>query len=121
MASHRRPKQSSRAYTTALTTAAAAAVALTSQSAQADPLPDPNKKGVQAEIDRLYEEATQATEKYNGAKEKQDKLEKQVGNLQDSVARGQDELNKLRDGLGTMATAQYRSGGMDTWRTPARS
>ncbi|MFP8959014.1 NlpC/P60 family protein [Streptomyces nanhaiensis] len=113
MASHRRPKQPSHAYTTVLTTAAAAAVALTAQSAQADPLPDPNKKGVKAEVDRLYEQATQATEKYNGAKEKHDKLQKQVDNLQDTVARGQDELNKLQDGLGSLATAQYRSGGVD--------
>ena len=113
MASHRRPKQPSHTYTTVLTTAAAAAVALTTQSAQADPLPDPNKKGVKAEVDRLHEQATQAIEKYNGAKEKQDKLQKQVSDLQDSVARGQDELNKLRDGLGSLATAQYRSGGVD--------
>ncbi|NED22425.1 hypothetical protein G3I31_31065 [Streptomyces sp. SID9913] len=113
MASHRRPKQPNRARTTVLTTTAAAVVALTAQSAQADPLPDPNKKGVKAEVDRLYEQATQATEKYNGAKEKHDKLQKQVDNLQDTVARGQDELNTLRDGLGSLATAQYRSGGVD--------
>ncbi|MBD9731390.1 C40 family peptidase [Streptomyces sp. H28] len=113
MASHRRPKQPTRARTTVLTTAAAAVVALTAQSAQADPLPDPNKKGVKAEVDRLYEQATQATEKYNGAKEKHDKLQKQIDNLQDTVARGQDELNTLRDDLGSLATAQYRSGGVD--------
>ncbi|WP_410535508.1 NlpC/P60 family protein [Streptomyces sp. KL2] len=113
MASHRRPKQPGHAYTTVLTTAAAAAVALTTQTAHADPLPDPNKKGVKAEVDRLYEQATQATEKYNAAKEKQDRLQKQVDDLQDSVALGQDELNDLRDSLGTLATAQYRSGGLD--------
>ncbi|MGK5447320.1 NlpC/P60 family protein [Streptomyces radiopugnans] len=113
MASHRRPKQPSRTRTTVLTGAAAAAVALTAQSAQADPLPDPNKKGVKAEVDRLYEQATQATEKYNGAKEKHDTLQKQVDNLQNAVARGQGELNKLRDSLGSLATAQYRSGGVD--------
>ncbi|MFE7331794.1 NlpC/P60 family protein [Streptomyces sp. NPDC057565] len=113
MASHRRPKQPNRARTAVLTTAAAAVVTLTSQSAQADPLPDPNKKGVKAEVDRLYEQATQATEKYNGAKEKNDELQKRVDSLKDAVALGQEELNKLRDGLGSLATAQYRSGGMD--------
>ncbi|MFD5893144.1 MULTISPECIES: NlpC/P60 family protein [unclassified Streptomyces] len=113
MASHRRPKQPTPAYTGVLTATAAAAVALSTQSASADPLPDPNKKGVQAQIDRLYEEATQATEKYSGAKEKAGKLEKQVGDLQDAAARRQDGLNELRNQLGSVATAQYRSGGLD--------
>ncbi|MTE18694.1 hypothetical protein F0L17_06000 [Streptomyces sp. TRM43335] len=111
MASHRRPKQPNRTRVTVLTATAAAAVALTSQAAHADP--KPTKKEVKAKVDKLYEEAEAATEKYNGAKEKQEKLEKQISNLQDSVARGQDELNDLRDSLGSMATAQYRGGGMD--------
>ncbi|CDR11159.1 NlpC/P60 family protein [Streptomyces iranensis] len=111
MASHRRPKQPSRTRVTVLTATAAAAVALTSQAAQAAPKQD--KKDVKEQVDKLYEDAEQATEKYNGAKEKQQKLEKQVGELQDKVARGQEDLNKLRNGLGSMATAQYRSGGID--------
>ncbi|MFF8961035.1 NlpC/P60 family protein [Streptomyces sp. NPDC014894] len=113
MASHRRPKPPNAAYTAALTASAAAAVAVSAQTASADPLPDPTKKGVQAQIDRLYEDATQATEKYNGAKEKADKLEKQVKDLQETAARKQGDLNDLRDRLGVIATAQYRSGGLD--------
>ncbi|MBT2393764.1 C40 family peptidase [Streptomyces sp. ISL-1] len=111
MASHRRPKQPSRTRVTVLTATAAAAVALTSQAAQADP--QPSKSEVKEKVDKLYEEAEKATEKYNGAKEQQEKLEKQVDALQDKVARGQDELNTLRDGLGSVASAQYRSGGID--------
>ncbi|RNG25971.1 NlpC/P60 family protein [Streptomyces botrytidirepellens] len=111
MASHRRPKQPSRTRVSVLTATAAAAVALTSQAAQAAPKQD--KKDVKEQVDKLYEEAEAATEKYNGAKEKQEKLESQVGDLQDNVARGQQDLNKLRDGLGSMATAQYRTGGID--------
>ncbi|MDW6063400.1 NlpC/P60 family protein [Streptomyces sp. FXJ1.4098] len=111
MASHRRPKQPSRTRVTVFTATAAAAVALSSQAAQAAPKAD--KKDVKEQVDKLYEEAEGATEKYNGAKEKKEKLEKQVGELQDKVARGQEELNKLRNGLGSMATAQYRSGGID--------
>ena len=110
MASHRRPKQPSRTRVTVLTATAAAAVALTSQ-AQADP--KPSKEEVKAKVDKLYEEAEAATEKYNGAKEKQEKLQEQVSSLQDTVARGQQELNELRDSLGALATAQYRSGGVD--------
>ncbi|WP_203186047.1 C40 family peptidase [Streptomyces pratensis] len=113
MASHRRPKQQTRSFATALSVTAAAAVALSTQSASADPLPDPNKKGVKAQVDRLYEEATQATEKYNGAKEKSDGLQKQVTNLQEATARKQAELNELRGNLGAAAAAQYRSGGLD--------
>lgn len=113
MPSHRRPKQPSHAYATVLGATAMAAVAVTTQSAQADPLPDPKKKGVKAQVDRLYEDATQATEKYNGAEEKQKKLQKQVSNLQETVARGQGAVNESRNGLGSLATAQYRSGGVD--------
>ncbi|ESP97348.1 Secreted protein [Streptomyces sp. GBA 94-10 4N24] len=96
---------------TVLTATAAAAVALTSQTAHADP--KPSKTEVKAKVDKLYEEAEKASEKYNGAKEKQDKLEGQIGNLQDKVARGQEELNELRQALGSAASAQYRTGGID--------
>jgi cell wall-associated NlpC family hydrolase len=96
---------------TVLTATAAAAVALTSQAAQA--APKPTKSEVKAKVDKLYEEAEKATDKYNGAKEKQKKLEKEIGDLQDKVARGQEDLNELRSGLGSMASAQYRSGGID--------
>lgn len=112
MASHRRPKQPSRTRVTVLTATAAAAVALTSQGA-AQAAPKPSKDEVKSKVDKLYEDAERATDKYNGAKEKQEKLEKQIGDLQDKVARGQEELNDLRDGLGSMASAQYRSGGID--------
>ncbi|WP_326697094.1 NlpC/P60 family protein [Streptomyces sp. NBC_01754] len=111
MASHRRPKQPSRMRVTVLTATAAAAVALSSQAAQADP--KPTKDEVKAKVDKLYHEAEAATEKYNGAKEQQDKLKKEVDALQDKVARGQEELNDLRGELGSLATAQYRSGGLD--------
>ncbi|ROQ68253.1 cell wall-associated NlpC family hydrolase [Streptomyces sp. 840.1] len=111
MASHRRPKNPSRARVTVLTATAAAAVALTSQAAHADPKPTKNE--VKAQVDKLYHEAEVANEHYNEAKQKQEKLEKQVGALQDKVARGQQELNSLRAGLGSLAAAQYRSGGID--------
>lgn len=114
MASHRRPKQPSRARVTVLTTAAAAAVALTSQAANAAPSEKPSKDEVKAKVDKLYEEAEQATEKYNGAKEKQEKLQKEISTIQDNVARGQAELNELRDSMGLAAAAQYRTGSIDS-------
>ncbi|MEV3859692.1 NlpC/P60 family protein [Streptomyces sp. NPDC050095] len=111
MASHRRPKQPNRARVTLLTATAAAAVALTSQAANA--APKPSKSEVKAKVDKLYEEAERATNQYDGAKEKQEKLEKEIGALQDKVAREQEELNELRKGLGAMASEQYRTGGID--------
>ncbi|WP_055715320.1 C40 family peptidase [Streptomyces torulosus] len=114
MASHRRPKQPSRARVSVLTTAAAAAVALTSQAANAAPSDKPSKEEVKAKVDALYEDAGRATDKYNGAKEKQEKLQKEISTIQDNVARGQEELNELREGIGQAASAQYRTGGIDS-------
>lgn len=94
MASHRRPKQASKARVTVLTTAAAAAVVISGQAANAAPA-KPSKSEVKEKVDKLYHDAEIATEKYNGAKEEQGKLQKQVEDLQDKVAREQGELNKL--------------------------
>ncbi|MFF9777674.1 NlpC/P60 family protein [Streptomyces sp. NPDC013978] len=114
MASHRRPKQPSRARVTLLSSAAAAAVALTSQAANAAPGEKPSKDDVQAKVHKLYEDAGRATDKLNGAEEKQEKLEKEISTIQDNVAKGQEELNELREGIGLAASAQYRSGGIDS-------
>ncbi|MGW3116413.1 NlpC/P60 family protein [Streptomyces sp. NPDC001107] len=114
MASHRRPKQPSRARVTVLTTAAAAAVAISAQAANAAPSEKPSKDEVKAKVDKLYEAAEQATEKFNGAKEKQEKLQKEISTIQDNVARGQEELNQLRDTMGLAAAAQYRTGSIDS-------
>ncbi|MFJ5830229.1 NlpC/P60 family protein [Streptomyces sp. NPDC093089] len=113
MASHRRPKQPSRARVTVFTAAAAAAVALSAQSgAQAAPA-NPKIDDVKSKVDKLGHEAEEATEQYNLAEERRGKLQKEIGDLQDKVARGQQELNTLRDQIGSVASAQYRSGGID--------
>lgn len=112
MASHRRPKQAGRARVTVFTATAAAAVALSSQAAHAAPAKQ-SINTVKAKVDALYQQAEQATEKYDGAKSQQQKLQQQVGALQDEVAREQSQLNGLRDQLGSLASAQYRSGGID--------
>ncbi|BAJ33046.1 MULTISPECIES: C40 family peptidase [Kitasatospora] len=113
MASHRRPKQPSRARVAVLTGAAATAVALSAQGgAQATPA-QPNKDEVKAQVDKLSEEMERATEKYNGAKERSEQLRQQAGQLQDQVARGQEQLNELAAGLAAVAGDQYRQGGVD--------
>ncbi|MER8230562.1 NlpC/P60 family protein [Streptomyces sp. NPDC094049] len=111
MASHRRPKQPSRTRVTVLTATAAAAVALSAQSAQAAPKPKIDE--VKSKVDDLHHEAEEATEQYNAAEERRGTLQKEISALQDKVARGQQELNTLRDQIGSVASAQYRSGGID--------
>ncbi|MEV5512434.1 NlpC/P60 family protein [Streptomyces flaveolus] len=66
-----------------------------------------------AEVDRLHTEAEKATEAYNKADERTDALREQVGAAQDEIARKQERINTMRDGLGSLAGAQYRAGGVD--------
>ncbi|MEV5973598.1 NlpC/P60 family protein [Streptomyces sp. NPDC051921] len=107
MASHRRP-----ARVTVLTAAAAtAATALGAVPAHADP--GATAQSTRAAVDRLFEEAEQATERYNRADEKADQLRRTVSQAQDSLARGQERINRMRGALGSVAGAQYRSGGID--------
>uniref|UniRef100_A0AAU2VBK5 NlpC/P60 family protein n=1 Tax=Streptomyces sp. NBC_00003 TaxID=2903608 RepID=A0AAU2VBK5_9ACTN len=115
MASHRRPSQSGltqSARVTVLSAAAAtAAAALAAPAASADPRP-PASSG-QAKVDRLFEEAEQATERYDKADEHAKEMRDEVRRAQDGVARGQDRINRMRGALGAIAGAQYRSGGID--------
>ncbi|MEV8089961.1 NlpC/P60 family protein [Streptomyces nigra] len=66
-----------------------------------------------AEVDRLYTEAEKATEAYNRAEERAEKLRTEVRSAQDRIARQQQDINSQRDALGSLAGAQYRSGGID--------
>ncbi|QES52640.1 hypothetical protein DEJ50_24425 [Streptomyces venezuelae] len=119
MGNHRRPASAGlerNAKVTALTggmaaAAATAATALTggvAGAAPADPAGD-----ARARVDRLFEEAEQATERFNAAGERSAKLRAEVRHAQDAVARSQDRINTMRGVLGAFAGAQYRSGGLD--------
>ncbi|MFJ4984616.1 NlpC/P60 family protein [Streptomyces sp. NPDC088732] len=119
MPSHRRipqPGQGPRTarvtvLTAAAATAAAVAGAASAPSAQARPAD--NATDVATRIDHLYEQAERATEQFNAAKERSEQLRGQVEVLQDRAARGQERVNGLRNDLGMLAGAQYRSGGVD--------
>ncbi|MFE1405691.1 NlpC/P60 family protein [Streptomyces sp. NPDC058770] len=113
MAAHRKPKQRPYTGTAARTAAAlafagAATAAALPGSAHADPRRTPAR--VEAEVDRLYRDAEVATEKYNGAKERTRAAAEDVDALRDEAARRTDRLNTARNALGSLATAQYRSG-----------
>lgn len=107
MASHRRPVR-----VTVLTAAAAtAAASLGAVPASADPGAGP--AATRATVDRLFEEVEKATEGYNRADEKAEALRRTVSQAQDGLARGQERINRMRGALGSVAGAQYRSGGID--------
>jgi len=79
-------------------------------SGPADAAPHDRTK---VEVDRLYEEAEKATEAYNKADETADTLRREVSDAQDLIARQQLRINTMREALGSLAGAQYRSGGID--------
>ncbi|WP_411081931.1 NlpC/P60 family protein [Streptomyces sp. cmx-18-6] len=115
---HRKPKQ--RPFTgTAARTAATLALAGTATAASATGAgaapaePAPTAAQVRAKVDRLYHDAEVATEKYNGAREKAAAATKTVDALADEAARRTDRLNSSRNALGSLATAQYRTGALD--------
>ncbi|MFJ3215995.1 NlpC/P60 family protein [Kitasatospora sp. NPDC086801] len=110
---HRRSQLFARALV--LTAAATTALGVTTGgSAQAAPGPPdtPARKDVKAQVEQLYGEAEQASEKYNAAQEAQQRLQGETTILQGDIAVAQDQLNQLRGDLATVAGAEYRGGGM---------
>lgn len=120
MASHRKPRTSvlispgSRRTAAGLTTAALASVTLLSQSADAAPrAPRPSIEEVKQKVDGLYHQAEVATQKYNAAKERADRQSATVNGLLNAAAKRAQKMNESRRELGTFASAQYRTGGMN--------
>ncbi|KES07259.1 hypothetical protein BU52_09635 [Streptomyces toyocaensis] len=111
MGSHRRTAPSSgsdRSTVVALGLLSAAATALGAVPAEGAPHDD-----TRAEVDRLHQEAEKATEAYNAADERADGLRRQIATAQDGIARKQHRVNAMRESLGSLAGAQYRSGGLE--------
>lgn len=111
MGSHRRRAPSSgfnRGAGTALCVLSAAAAGLGAVPADAAPHTD-----TRAEVDRLYSAAEKATEAYDKAGERAAALRHDLSVAQDRIARQQQRINTLREKLGSLAGAQYRSGGLD--------
>ncbi|GLP67845.1 hypothetical protein TUSST3_44670 [Streptomyces sp. TUS-ST3] len=116
MAAHRKPRSRSaggHTVRTAATIALAGAATATGFDGIGHAEPQLTPAQVKAKVDRLYQEAEAATEKYNGAKEKAEAAETRLGGLRDEAARRTERLNEARDALGSMAAAQYRGGGID--------
>lgn len=116
VAAHRKPRQrslSGNTVRTAATLALAGAAGATAFDGTGHAEPELTPAQVKTKVDKLYQEAEAATEKYNGAKEKADTAQRRLNSLRDETARRQDSLNTARDALGSFAAAQYRQGGMD--------
>ncbi|MFF9474517.1 NlpC/P60 family protein [Streptomyces roseolus] len=119
MAAHRKPRPSPLGRPAARTAAtlalaSAATATLFEGSGHADPAgPGRTPAQVRTEVDRLYQEAEVATERYNGAKERADAARVSYDRLRDEAARRTERLNTARQSLGAVAAAQYRSGGLD--------
>ncbi|MFF3751144.1 NlpC/P60 family protein [Streptomyces sp. NPDC002018] len=116
MAAHRKPKQ--RRLTgptgrTAATLAIAGAATAAASAAPAHTDPRLTPAQIKADVDGLYEQAEAATERYNGAKEKAEAARASLTELRDEATRRTDLLNASRDALGSIAAAQYRTGGLD--------
>lgn len=123
MASHRKPRNpgfraaglrtSPVLPAVGITTAALTSVALLAPSAQATPAkPKPTLEEVQKKVDTLYHQAGVATQKYNAANERATSQRKRVDHLLDDVAQRTEKLNEARRELGSIAAAQYRTGGL---------
>lgn len=116
MAAHRKPRQRSlngNTARTAATIALAGAATATGFDGIGYAEPQLTTAQVEAKVNKLYEEAEVATEKYNGSKEKAERAERRLENLRDEAARKEERLNSAREALGSTAAAQYRSGGLD--------
>ncbi|MFD8511782.1 NlpC/P60 family protein [Streptomyces antimycoticus] len=113
MASHRKPKQRSLTSSTAraaalLALTGAASATLLDGTGHAENRLTPAQ--VKAKVDEYQRQAEEATERYNGAKDKADQAREALDALHDQAARRTTRLNTARNALGAFATAQYRSG-----------
>ncbi|MFF4486962.1 NlpC/P60 family protein [Streptomyces sp. NPDC001544] len=116
MSAHRKPRQrplSSNTARTAATIALAGAATAAGFDGTGHAAPQLTPAQVRARVDKLYQQAEAATEKYNGVKEKADTAQQRLNTLRDEAARKQQKLNTAREALGSIATAQYRGGGID--------
>ncbi|MDI2126801.1 C40 family peptidase [Yinghuangia seranimata] len=119
MASHRRPPQHRRTKSrtaqrgaATLATAAATVTGVIAFAAPSHADPAPTVAQVQEQVNQLNHEVSKQTDLFNGVQEKIEKLQKDSNATQDRVAQEQAAMSQLRDQLGTMASEQYRTGGI---------
>ena len=85
-----------------------------SASASAAPTPGSNEEleAVRAQLEKLYHEASVATDEYNAAEEAAEKQSAEIVELAKKIVKGKEKLAELKERAGAAAAAQYRSGGL---------
>ncbi|MFC9313762.1 C40 family peptidase [Streptomyces nigra] len=85
-----------------------------SASASAAPTPVSNEEleAVRAQLEKLYHEASVATDEYNAAEEAAEKQSAEIVELAKKIVKGKEKLAELKERAGSAAAAQYRSGGL---------
>ncbi|MFE0401458.1 C40 family peptidase [Streptomyces nigra] len=85
-----------------------------SASASAAPTPVSNEEleAVRAQLEKLYHEASVATDEYNAAEEAAEKQSAEIVELAKKIVKGKERLAELKERAGAAAAAQYRSGGL---------
>ncbi|MFE1461681.1 C40 family peptidase [Streptomyces nigra] len=83
-------------------------------SASAAPTPVSNEEleAVRAQLEKLYHEASVATDEYNAAEEAAEKQSAEIVELAKKIVKGKEKLAELKERAGAAAAAQYRSGGL---------
>ncbi|MFF4088751.1 C40 family peptidase [Streptomyces nigra] len=85
-----------------------------SASASAAPTPVSNEEleAVRTQLEKLYHEASVATDEYNAAEEAAEKQSAEIVELAKKIVKGKERLAELKERAGAAAAAQYRSGGL---------
>ncbi|PZF79332.1 C40 family peptidase [Jiangella anatolica] len=74
--------------------------------------PKPTISEVREQVDALYHQAEQATERYNAATDELTEVQRRIERAQASVDRQQAAVDAVRAQIGAFAAASYRSGGI---------
>lgn len=98
---------------TAVTLAVAGAVSASALTESGHAATRPTAREVKERVDDLYRQAETATQEYDGVSARAAVLRREVSDLQDQLARRTRRTEEIRDDLGRVAAAQYRSGGFD--------
>lgn len=96
-----------------MTTAVTAVVVLGLGVAGASAAPKPNLATVQKQVTALQEEAEQATEEYNGAREKLASVTVMAAAATTRVAQQRGQVEAARQGLGKLAAETYKAGDLE--------
>ncbi|MEU3529727.1 NlpC/P60 family protein [Streptomyces sp. NPDC038707] len=78
------------------------------------PLPDKDLEEVRARLDKLYHDASVATDAYNAAEEKVKEQSAEIAELARKLDQGQRRLDALKDQAGATARDQYRTNGLSS-------